>query len=161
LRLRSGEAHREQIALQLEPYLLGGARYLPVPAEPEAALTVERATSGDMFKLRFATRIHGPCMRCLNDAVVDIAVAAQEYHSNEERAPADLRSDYVVDGQLLLSAWGRDAIALQLPDQILCQPECAGLCQVCGANLNTESHVHEEEIVHTRWAALESLRDEL
>jgi len=160
LRLRSGEQHREQVAVQLEPYVLGGERYLAVPGDPEATLSIERATSGDVFKLRFSTRIHGPCMRCLGDAVAAVAVAAQEYHSNEERAPVDLRSEYVVDGQLLLSTWARDAIALQLPDQILCRLECAGLCHVCGGNLDLGPHRHDEDLPDSRWAALEPLLDD-
>jgi uncharacterized protein len=161
LRLRPGENHRELVAVQLEPYVLGGERYLAVPADPEAALAIERATSGDVFKLRFETRVHGPCMRCLQDAVVPVEVAAQEYHSTEEQAPAELRTEYVVDDQLQLSTWARDAIAQQLPDQILCTPDCAGLCHVCGANLNLEPHTHAEEAVDSRWSALEALRDEL
>ena len=36
-------------------------------------------------------------------------------------------------GEVLdLGAWARDALALALPDQVLCRPDCAGLCAVCG-----------------------------
>ena len=60
-----------------------------------------------------------------------------------------------------LAAWSRDAIALALPDKILCRADCAGLCPVCGKNLNTEPHTHEDEPTESRWAALESLREKL
>ena len=73
----------------------------------------------------------------------------------------DGRSDYVLDDRLDLSAWARDAIALELPEQILCRPECAGLCPVCGKDLNVEPHEHAERELDPRWAALESLRDRL
>ena len=37
-----------------------------------------------------------------------------------------------------LRAWARDALALALAgEQILCRADCAGLCPVCGENLNT------------------------
>jgi uncharacterized protein len=72
-----------------------------------------------------------------------------------------MRSEYVVDDQLLVSTWARDAIALQLPDQILCRPDCAGLCPECGKNLNREPHVHPEETADPRWAVLGDLRDRL
>ena len=52
-------------------------------------------------------------------------------------------------------------IALALPDQILHAPDCAGLCPVCGKDLNVEPHEHEEEHGDPRWAALEQLRSEL
>jgi uncharacterized protein len=158
LRLRPGEEHRDVVAIQLEPFVLGGERYLPVPGNPDAELTVSRATSGDVFRLRLTTRVHGPCMRCLEDAVLGVTVDAQEYNAAARAAEAELRSEYVVDDQLLLSTWARDTVALQLPDQILCRADCAGLCHVCGADLNRTPHAHDDEVVDPRWSALESLR---
>ena len=161
LRLRPGEEHREAIAVQLEPFVLGGERYLAVPAAPEADVAIARATSGDVFRLRFETRIHGPCMRCLEDAVLDVAIDAQEYNAVDGASDTELRTEYVVEDQLLLSTWARDAIALRLPEQIVCRADCAGLCPVCGKDLNREPHMHEEEVVDSRWGALEALKDEL
>ena len=161
LRLRTGEEQREEVEIQLEPFELGGERYLPVPSEAHAELTIDRATGGAVIRLRFPTRLHGPCMRCLEDAVVDIAVDGREYDSGDERADEQLRSSYVVEDRLELSAWARDAIALELPDQILCRPECAGLCPVCGKNLNDEPHVHEDDRTDPRWSVLSEIRDRL
>ena len=70
------------------------------------------------------------------------------------------RSEYLVDDRLDLSAWARDSIALALPDQILHDPDCAGLCPVCGKDLNVEPHEHVEERIDPRWAALSELREE-
>jgi uncharacterized protein len=67
----------------------------------------------------------------------------------------------VLDDQLELSAWARDAIALALPDQILHAPDCAGLCPVCGKDLNVEPHTHEDVVADPRWSALEGLKDRL
>ena len=161
LRLRSGEEHRETVAIELEPFELGGERYLPVPQEVPAELAISQATSGLVLKLRFEVRLHGPCMRCLEDAVVDVAVDASEYHDADPGAGPELRSEYVVDDQLEVSAWARDAIAVALPDQILHAPDCAGLCPVCGKDLNVEPHVHDESEPDPRWAALEQLREGL
>ena len=63
----------------------------------------------------------------------------------------------IQDGKLMLSL--DDAIALALPDKILCRDDCAGLCPVCGKDLNAEPHEHVEESADPRWAALESLRE--
>ena len=68
-------------------------------------------------------------------------------------------TEYLTDDRLDLSAWARDAIALALPDQILCRDDCAGLCPECGKDLNAEPHEHVEERTDPRWAALESLRE--
>ena len=161
LRLRPGEGLRDELAIQLEPFALGGERYLPVPGEARAELTIDRATGGDVFRLRFATRLHGPCMRCLEDAVADLAVDGREYHAADAGAGEELRSVYVAGDQLELSQWARDLIALELPEQIVCRPDCAGLCPVCGRNLNREPHEHEDDAPDPRWAVLEELRDTL
>lgn len=161
LRLRPGEEHRDSIPVELEPFELGGLRYLPVPHEVETDLTVVQATTGLDLRLGFEVRLHGPCMRCLADAVLDIAVDVREYHADEPGDAAELRSEYVVDDQLELTAWARDAIALALPDQILHALDCAGLCPVCGKDLNSEPHTHADETPDPRWSALEELRDRL
>jgi uncharacterized protein len=161
LRLRAGEEHREAVEIELEPFDLGGQRYLTVPQETEADLRVGQATGGLDLRLSFDVRLHGPCMRCLADAALDIHVDAREYHAALPGAPEELRSEYVIDDQLELTAWARDAIALALPDQILHAPDCAGLCPVCGKDLNVEPHTHDETDLDPRWSALEELRDRL
>ena len=67
-------------------------------------------------------------------------------------------SPYVADGRLDLSGWAHDAVVLALPDKILCREDCAGLCPVCGKNLNLEPHEHEGEVGDPRWAALAELK---
>jgi uncharacterized protein len=161
LRLRSGDEHRDAVLVELEPFDLGGQRYLPVPQEVEAELTLVQATTGLDLRLNFDVRLHGPCMRCLADAVVDLSVDAREYHAADPRADDELRSEYVVDDQVELSAWARDAIALALPEQILHDPDCAGLCPVCGKDLNSEPHTHDDVVADPRWSALEELKDRL
>jgi uncharacterized protein len=160
LKLRTGEQFRDEIDVQLSPLVLGGQEYLPVPEEVPAELTVTKAASGNVYELSFRTRLHGPCFRCLADAVLEVPVRAREYHANNPAGDEELRSPYVGDEAVDLSAWARDALALALPDKILHDPNCAGLCPVCGKDLNVEPHTHDEAHTDPRWAALEALRDE-
>jgi uncharacterized protein len=161
LRLRPGEEHRDTIAVELEPFELGGQRYLPVPGTVPADLIITRASTGTVFALSFSARLHGPCYRCLADAVIDLPISAQEYQATNPGESEELRTPYVAEDKLDLSAWARDALALALPDKILCTPDCAGLCPVCGRDLNVEPHAHEEEEGDPRWSALAELRDRL
>ena len=161
IRLRSGEQLRDEVEVDLEPFELGGERYLPVPESPPAELTITRAATGTLFELRFTGRLHGPCQRCLEDAVVERTVAGREYHATNPGPTEELRTPYVSDDRLELGTWARDALALALPVQILCRPDCAGLCAVCGRNLNAEPHEHDEATSDPRWAALAELRDRL
>ena len=160
LKLRSGEQFRDEKEITLEPLELGGQRYLPVPENVPGELAITRASTGTVFELSFHVRLHGPCFRCLEDAVLDLPISAREYQANDPE-DEELRTPYLEDDNLDLSAWARDALALQLPDKILCRPDCAGLCPVCGKNLNDEPHDHGEPEPDTRWAALAELKDRL
>jgi len=161
LKIRSGEQFRDEREIQLERLELGGQHYLPVPEKVPAELTITRAASGTVFELGFRVRLHGPCFRCLEDAVLDLPISAREYQATAPEGDEELRTPYLRDDKLDLSAWARDALALDLPDKILCRAECAGLCPVCGKNLNEEPHDHGEPEPDSRWSALAELRDRL
>jgi uncharacterized protein len=161
LHLRPGEAKRERVAVELAPLELGGQRYVAEPDAPEGELTVTRASSGTVFELRLPVRLRGPCFRCLEDAVVERDLALREYQATSPGESDELVTPYLAENKLDLSAWVRDALVLSLPDKILCRPDCAGLCDVCGRDLNLEPHEHAEAEPDPRWAALAELKDRL
>jgi DUF177 domain-containing protein len=160
IKLRSGEQFQDEQEIELEPLELGGQRYLPVPQKVPSELTITRASTGTVFELSFHVRLHGPCYRCLEDAVLDLPISAREYQATTPESD-EMRTPYLEDDNLDLSSWARDALALALPDKILCRPDCAGLCPVCGKDLNAEPHEHDEPKADTRWSALAELRDRL
>jgi len=162
LRLRPGEARRLELDVELEPFVLGGQRYEALPATVPATVDVTLATGATVFDLALHARLVGPCMRCLGHAEVELDVGARELHDPDARPGDDLRSDYVRDGRLEVDAWARDAIALGLPDQILCRSDCAGLCPVCGESLNDadpEAHEHDTGS-DPRWSKLDELKQD-
>jgi DUF177 domain-containing protein len=161
VKLRSGEEYRDEIELELEPFELGGQRYLPVPEKVPAELAITKASTGWVFELGFTSRLHGPCYRCLGDAVLELPIDAREYQATNPEDAEELRTPYVLDDKLDLGAWSHDTLALALPNKILCRADCAGLCPMCGKNLNEEPHEHAEEVQDSRWAALEKLREKL
>jgi uncharacterized protein len=160
LKLRPGEEYRDELEVELPAFAFGGERYVPVPEKPRAELVVTRATTGTVFALAFTARLHGPCYRCLGDAVLEVPIQAREYQATNPD-DEEMTTPYLVDDRVDVSAWARDAVALALPDKILCRLDCAGLCPVCGKNLNDEPHTHEEERIDPRWAALEALKEQL
>jgi uncharacterized protein len=162
IRIQTGEQLRDTHALELEPFEFGGQRYVIEPEAPTATLTTTRTTSGFVFELAFDVRIAGPCFRCLADTGIDLSLNGREYHATGAEEPdEELRTPYVEDNKLDLSTWARDAIALALPEKILCRPDCAGLCATCGRDLNLDPHTHEETEPDPRWAALAELKDRL
>lgn len=158
LSLTHGQGARLDLSVPLEGLELGGQTYAPQGESAEARLDVSRPSNGYAFRLRFPLRVEGPCMRCLEVAAVETEVDAREVdQSNTE--DEELRSPYVVDDELDLGRWAHDAAILALPTQILCRPDCAGLCPVCGESLNDADpadHTHGSG-GDPRWAKLKEL----
>ncbi|HJS69843.1 MAG TPA: DUF177 domain-containing protein [Gaiellaceae bacterium] len=161
VKLRPGEQFRDVRSVDLEPLDLGGQRYVPIPESPEAVITLTQTSSGLVLELELEVRMVGPCVRCLADAGVSLHVTSQEYQARSPGESDELTTPYLVEHRLDLSAWAHDAVALALPDKILCRDDCAGLCPVCGRDLNREPHEHEDEAHDPRWAALADLKDQL
>jgi uncharacterized protein len=180
LRLTTGEGRRLDLFVTIEPFTLAGESYSVEPELVPLRLDISRTTgNGYALRLRFEASLVGPCMRCLGPAAPTFAVDAREVSQpNEARSLRDeaaagrgrskqtvelddLVSPYVEDGVLDLRGWASDALALAVPANLLCREGCAGLCSVCGANLNEAGpdHHHERE-PDPRWGALSELRFE-
>jgi uncharacterized protein len=159
LSLSHGEGRRLEVPVRLEPLELGGQEYAVASASVQARLEISRPSGGYAFRLRFPFRLEGPCMRCLEGAALEAEVDAREV-AQEDTDDEELRSPYVEDEQLDLGRWAHDAAILALPNQLLCRPDCAGLCPVCGESLNDAdpgAHEHESE-PDPRWAKLKELK---
>lgn len=157
LQLATGEGRRMELHAGHDPLLLSGERYQVQPVSLPVTLDVSRLTAGGWsLRLRFEARLAGPCMRCLEPAGPAVTVDAREV--DQPGGGEELDSPYVEDGVLDLRGWVRDALALALPAQVVCRPECAGLCAVCGTNLNQAGpgHAHEPS-PDPRWAKLREL----
>lgn len=166
LHLTAGEGRRLELNVAVEPLLLGGESYAVNPALVPVILEISR-TTGDGYALRlhFEAVLAGPCMRCLEAASPSFTIDAREVSQPRREAEGsvadELVSPYVKGGVVDLGSWAREALALAVPATLLCRPDCAGLCPVCGADLNLAGpeHVHERE-PDPRWSKLSELRFE-
>lgn len=157
LGLSPGEGRRMELHAGPDPLVLSDESYEVVPVSLPVTLDVSRLTAGGWsLRLRFRAQLTGPCMRCLEAASPPVTVDAREV--DQAGGGDELDSPYVEEGVLDLRAWVRDALALALPPQVVCRDECAGLCAVCGANLNQAGagHAHERA-PDPRWAKLREL----
>ena len=159
LSLSYGDGTRLDLPVRLEPLELGGQTYAPVPDTVQARLDVSRPSRGYAFRLRFPIRVEGPCMRCLEAAHVEVEVDAREIDQSDTD-DEELRSPYVDEDELDLGRWAHDAAVLAIPTRILCRPDCAGLCPVCGASLNDADPADHEHgsAPDPRWATLDKLK---
>jgi uncharacterized protein len=160
LHLSVGEGRRLDLHVAIEPFQLAGERYPVLPKLVPTRLDVSRTNNeGYALRLRFDAKLTGPCMRCLEVAEPTFSIEAREV--SQPGGGEELASPYVEDQILDLQAWARDALALALPTKLLCRAECAGLCAVCGENLNFASPEHAHEAgPDPRWAKLSEIHFE-
>jgi uncharacterized protein len=158
LRLTAGEGRRLLLGVRLGDFDFGGERYATDPPQVDVRLEVSRMTgSGYALRMRFQAALTGPCMRCLEPAAPVVAVDVREV--DQPGGGEELQSPYVADQELDLAGWAHDAYALSLPAQLLCRPDCAGLCPECGANLNDAGPDHHHDAPRDpRWAKLSEIR---
>ena len=158
LGLTSGEGRRIDLHVAVAGFDYGGQRYEVEPALVPVVLDISRTTgNGWALRLRFEAALQGPCMRCLELADLHVAVDAREV--SVPGGGDELQSPYMgAEDELDLEAWARDALALALPAQITCRPDCAGLCPECGANLNEDPDHRHESAPDQRWAKLSEIK---
>lgn len=159
LSLGHGEGVRLDLPVRLEPLELGGQTYAPRGGTLAIRIDLSRHSSGHAFRLRFPLSVEGPCMRCLEQATVDAEVDAREVNQ-ADTDDEELTSPYVADDKLDLARWVHDAAVLAIPSRVLCRPDCAGLCPVCGESLNDadpEAHNHDTG-TDPRWSKLDELK---
>ena len=147
-------------------------------------LTLEAVSDGVLVRGDVTAALRIPCARCLAPTVQPRRAAVTELHRRTGRGPGrgpgprgraaedegdvdgpDEGEEYVlVDGDtaLDLDRMVRDALLLDVPVRVLCRPDCAGLCPVCGRDRNTDPCDHAPAPTgDPRWAALDALRERL
>lgn len=109
------------------------------------------------------------CARCLTEVEEDISSDVTELYFYPNRARAlqesgDEEAEHVSlveDDSISIEVLLRDTIVGQMPFVPLCEPDCPGLCSVCGERLADlpDDHAHEQEQVPL--TALDELRARL
>lgn len=101
-------------------------------------------------------RMHCVCDRCGAEfdrekvVPVHVGIAVDE---SEEEDLFPMEDDEIDLDELLYTCF-----VLDMDSKFLCKPDCAGLCDGCGANLNFEKCTCKKQ-VDPRWAVLEQLLD--
>lgn len=127
-----------------------------------------RTDRGLLTRLKAAGKIDEVCARCVTDVESDIELDFEEEYVPEfdanTGAPVKLTDDeeeYVFRinprFELDLREGLRQYILMNEPAKPLCKPDCAGLCPVCGADLNAGPHECEPQ-TDERWNALTRLK---
>lgn len=120
-------------------------------------ITATRTTEGLYIQGDLQSSMSLECVRCLEQAVVPVNIVLDElFYYPPHIAPA---GEHKVgdDGMIDLAPLVRELSLLSVPIKVLCRPDCQGLCQECGANLNQGECGCVTDEIDPRFAALEML----
>lgn len=100
-------------------------------------------------------KLHCVCDRCGTefDREKTVAVEAGIAVDESEEDLFQMEDDEIDLDEVLYTCF-----VLDMDAKVLCRPNCKGLCDGCGANLNVEKCTCKKEI-DPRWAVLEQLLD--
>jgi uncharacterized protein len=147
----------------------------PLHVTGEADLLVEHRGHKEIvedIRLRagYQGRFELLCARCLDpieqelNGSFDLIFRPQDADSESgERAISEEETEigYYEKSGLLLEDVVREQVLLSLPSRTLCGPDCKGLCQHCGQNLNQATCDCGETPADPRWNALAGLAQNL
>lgn len=157
--LRRQAGSMKEIALVVPAPDHWGGQLIGVPEGSDIDLQarLQSVVEGIWVSGTASVQLAGECARCLRPLSDEGSYGFEELFVYPGR-DAEEDASFVIDEHIDLEPVVRDAVVLELPFTPLCQPECAGLCSICGANLNDDrQHSHGEQI-DPRWEALRSIQ---
>lgn len=133
---------------------------------PQVSGEIRSAEQKVVVEGRLSARVQVECDRCLKAVQLPVDskfkleyVSADQYKSQHEAELSAEDLDLIVfNGESIdVDELVSDELRLAVPDHLLCNDECKGICQVCGVDRNlTECHCATSEI-DPRWADLKGL----
>ena len=131
------------------------------PGSPiDLDLMLEAVVEGVLVTGSASAPLRGECVRCLTEISDQIEVDLLQLYVHPG-SEVDEEDAGRIEGDLIdLEPLLRDAVVLDLPFQPLCREECAGLCTICGANLNDHPDHEHDVVVDPRGEALRRLERE-
>lgn len=124
---------------------------------------------GTYFALDASLKVHIKvrCDRCLEPYTLSVdphfrlilsLTPPQEGPYELALGQEDLSMRFIEEPALNVDEMVREQIYLSLPMKCLCRKDCAGLCPVCGENLNLSGCTCRREIGHPAFSKLKDLK---
>lgn len=139
----------------------------------DCAGTIRSVSSGFLFQANVSYQQTLACMRCLrptelpieNQIELLLVADREEVIENEAAVERELNNDdlsvvYLPGLTFDPEATIQEQLQLNVPMKPLCRPDCAGLCNTCGADLN-DGPCECQPDTDPRWSALAKLKTQL
>jgi uncharacterized protein len=123
----------------------------------EGIVNVGKTPQGLIMQADFSAEITLNCVRCLVDFEHELDWSFTEMYAFDKRSETESELLLPEDAHLDLAELLREYALLEIPISPLCQPDCKGLCQECGENLNQRDCGHEPAEPDSPFAKLKDL----
>ena len=104
---------------------------------------VTRTAQGLLVQVKMQAYLPAECVRCLTEFAQLLQIDFTDLYAFTPNSVTESGLILPDTGKIDLAPIVRDEMLLAFPISPLCQPDCKGLCPVCGENLNDISGVHE------------------
>jgi uncharacterized protein len=127
----------------------------------DGAVRFTRTHDGLLTRGRITADVEVECSRCLTGATQPVSADIEElWYYPPEKAPEDAEWVIQEDANLDLTPLVREHFLLGIPIQVLCRPDCRGLCPQCGQDLNQGPCDCAADTIDPRLSALGTLLDD-
>jgi uncharacterized protein len=111
----------------------------------KSIIRMSRTREGLLLQVKAAAEVETGCVRCLIDFYLPVATEFEELYQFPARHREETDLILPNDGYLDLSPVYREYLILSIPIKGICRPDCAGLCAICGTNLNETRCEHQPD----------------
>jgi len=121
---------------------------------------VTRTGKGLLVQVKMHAQMMNECVRCLQGFPLLLDIEFTELYAFSADSSTDSELILPESGQIDLRPLVREEMLLAVPINPLCDPECKGLCPICGENRNETECDHDIEVIDPRLSVLKSLLNE-
>lgn len=133
---------------------IGSSREVPVDVDQleiedltirdlKSLIRMSRTREGLLLQVKAEAEVLTSCVRCLVEFYLPVSTEFEELYQFPSRYREEtdliLPNDGYLDGRPIY----REYLILSMPIKGLCRRDCAGLCAICGVNLNENSCEHQ------------------
>jgi uncharacterized protein len=97
---------------------------------------LNRTPQGILIEGQFGGKTSVQCVRCLVDFLQPVKTDFEELFAFSQRSVTESELIIPEDGNIDLGPLVHDYLLIEVPICPLCRPDCKGLCEVCGEDLN-------------------------
>jgi len=143
---------------------------IDIPAvnlSPDLALTnfsgilrISRTAQGLLLQANMRANSQVECGRCLEPFVQPLEVEFTELYAFSANSVTESGLLVPETGVIDLSPIIREEMLLAFPLKPICQPDCKGLCPICGENRNLVACDHTTEVVDSPLGVLKLLPED-